>query len=135
MPTHEIPREQWVSFFDSFSGKHQGWLVTIQVIGSDVGAQAEARERPLEGISADLKDNENFVNITVGRMPEDRLTHTVRDTARVWLKQSDEGADEALEIESKDGTKTLLIFRATVLPDTLDGITVDEQASTGRKRK
>jgi len=135
MPTREIPRAGWVSFFNSFSGKHEGWLVTVEVIGPDIGDQEEAKELPLVGISADLKDNENFVNITVGRLPEDRMMHTVTDAARVWLKQSDEGADEALEIESKDGTKTLLTFRASVLPDTLDGITTDEQGNAGRKRK
>jgi hypothetical protein len=135
MPTLEIPRDQWVSFFDSFSGKHDGWLVTVEVIGPDVGDQKEAKELPLVGINADLKDNEDFVNITVGRLPKDRMMHTVADAARVWLKQSNEGADEALEIESRDGTKTLVTFRAAVLPDSLDGITTDEQVSAGRKRK
>src|SRR5207302_3882777 len=51
MRTQEIPRQEWKSFFDSFSRQHEGWLATLEVLGSDVGAQEEAHELPLEGVS------------------------------------------------------------------------------------
>jgi hypothetical protein len=137
MPTREIPRDQWVAFFNGFSTRHEGWYVNVRVIGSDIGAQPEFKQLPLLGISADLKDNEDFVNITVGKTEHERMTHTATGATRVWLKQADNGADEALEIESKDGTKTLVTFRASVLPESLDGITTDEskQARAGRTQK
>ena len=113
MTTREIPRNEWVAFFDSFSQRHEGWFVNVRVVGSDIGAQREFKQFPLVGISADLKDNEDFVNITVGKTAQERMTHTVSEASRVWLKQADNGADEALEIEAKDETKTLLTFRSS----------------------
>jgi Family of unknown function (DUF5335) len=137
MPTREIPRNEWVDFFNGFSKRHEGWLVNVRVVGADIGAQREFKQFPLVGISADLKDNEAFVNITVGKTAQEHMTHSVNGATRVWLKQADNGADEALEVEGKDGTKTLMTFRASVLPESLDGITSEEsrQASTGRKQK
>jgi hypothetical protein len=134
MTTLEIPRDQWVAFFNGFSARHEGWLVDVRIVGADIGAQPEFKQYPLLGISADLKDNEDFVNITVSKTPQDRDTHTVIGATRVWLKQGDNGADEALEIEARDGTKTIVTFRTSVLPESLDGITTDEsrQARTGR---
>src|SRR5712664_3846445 len=51
MPTQEIPREDWSNFFDVFSRQHEGWLVTLEVFGPEVGAQEEAHQLPFEGIS------------------------------------------------------------------------------------
>jgi len=137
MTTREIPRDQWVAFFNGFSTRHEGWFVNVRVVGSDIGAQREFKQFPLLGITADLKDNEDLVNITVGKTLQERMTHTVSGASHVWLKQADNGADEALEIEGQDETKTLLTFRASVLPESLDGITTDDsqQARTGRNQK
>ncbi len=58
MPTQEIPRQEWNKFFDSFSRQHEGWLVTLEIFGPEIGAQEEARELPLEGISIASGTNE-----------------------------------------------------------------------------
>lgn len=34
MSTREVPREEWVSFCDSFSRQHEGWRVTVEVLGA-----------------------------------------------------------------------------------------------------
>jgi Family of unknown function (DUF5335) len=108
--TREIPREQWIKFFDDFSKKHEGWIVTLEVIGSDVGDQEEAKGLPLVGISADLKDRENRVEIILGGRRDANLTRIIDTPKRVWLKEPEEVAHEAIEIESEDGTMTLLTF-------------------------
>ena len=51
MPTQEIQREEWRKFFDAFSRQHEGWLATLEIFAPDLGAQEEAHELPLEGIS------------------------------------------------------------------------------------
>jgi len=86
MATIEVPRERWNKFFDEFSRQHEGWILSIEVLGSELGAQKEATA-PLVGISA----------------------HIVNMPTRVWSRE-DGQANEALEIESADGTKTLLRF-------------------------
>ncbi|HYK22464.1 MAG TPA: DUF5335 family protein, partial [Pyrinomonadaceae bacterium] len=51
MSTQEIPREQWNNFFDSFSRQHEGWLASLELMSTDLGAQEEAAELSFEGIS------------------------------------------------------------------------------------
>jgi hypothetical protein len=55
-------------------------------------------------------------------MPRDHLAHVVRAPTRVRLTQTDDGADEALEIDSQDGATARLRFRVAALPEAVDGI-------------
>ncbi len=68
MSTQEIPRDEWVSFLDRFSKQHEGWLVTLEVFAPDIGAQQEATEIPLEGISlASSSSDPETIAISVGK--------------------------------------------------------------------
>jgi hypothetical protein len=40
----------------------------------------------------------------------------------VWVEETDEGADAAIEIESEDHATTLLKLRTPALPETVDGV-------------
>src|SRR5437764_2122926 len=123
MPTREIPREEWNAFFEVFSKQHEGWLATVEVLGRDIGAQEEAHELPLVGITADSKGGDaDAVSIIVGKAAEDHITHTITQPAHVRLEQTESGADEALQIEGVDGVTTLLRFRFAMLPELVDGI-------------
>ena len=33
MKTKETPKNEWPEFFDSFSRKHEGWLVNVEILG------------------------------------------------------------------------------------------------------
>src|SRR5438105_3444747 len=117
MPTREIPRQEWPTFFDCFSNEHQDWPTTIEVVGVDVGAQFEAESEPLVGISVDLKGSaRGAIEVMVGDRPEENLTHTIPAPARVWVRDGGDTAEEALEIEAGDGSKTLLRFSAGNAP-------------------
>jgi hypothetical protein len=127
MPTQEIPREEWTAFLDRFSRQHEGWLATLEVLGTDIGAQQEARDLPLEGISATSRDGApETIAISLGKTPEDHVTHTVTKPTRVWLEQTSEGANAALEIESADEVKTLLRFRTTLPSAMVDGVVLEK---------
>ena len=129
MPTQEIPRDEWKTFLDSFSRQHEGWLATLEVFGPEVGAQEEAHELPLEGVSvASEADKSESIAISMGKMPEDHISHTITKPEHVWLEKTDDGADAALEIESEDETKTLLRFRSPVPPEFVDGVVLDRVA-------
>jgi hypothetical protein len=122
MASQEVPREQWAEFFDSFSQRHQGWLVTVEILGPDIGDQVEARALPLEGITAELNgDEEDEIDIFVGTRPDSHVTHKINAPLHVRLKQTEQGADEALEIES-EGVAALLRFRSAIQPELVDGI-------------
>jgi len=120
MPTTEVPLNEWSLFFDSFSLRHEGWLVNLEVRDlADSPLKDEARALPLEGISADEKDGENLISISLGEDGATRLRHEIKSPTSVRLIQTDDGADKAVEIASSSG-RTLLEFRIPARLDTLD---------------
>jgi hypothetical protein len=122
MPTREIPREEWSAFLDSFSRQHAGWLSTVEVLGPAIGAQVQTREQPLSGITAELKGGrQDLISILLGDSADDHVAHVIHAPSHVRLKETDEGAREALQIESESGETTRLRFRVTVPSELLDG--------------
>jgi len=123
MQTKEIPKNEWSGFFDTFSRKHEGWLVSVEILGPDIGAQVEQRETALEGITDEWDEIKgNTIMIMTGGKPEGHMTHSITFPTAVSLEQTDEGADAALAIKANDGTTTLLRFRSTVLPELVDAV-------------
>ena len=119
----EIPREEWAEFLDIFSRQHEGWLITIEVLGAEIGAQVEAEGKPLEGITAELKgDGDDLISITVGLTPAEHVTHNITAPTHVRIEQAENGADMALQIKSSDGATTLVRLRSAMLPEMVDGI-------------
>ena len=123
MKTKRIPRGDWPMFFDSFSRQHEGWLATLEIFATELGAQVEEHEMAFEGIVDEWNEAlGNQIIIMMGAKPDDHITHTIADPNDVSLEQTDEGADVALAITSKSGAMTLLRFRSPTLPALVDGI-------------
>ena len=123
MKTKEIPKKDWTEFFDSFSRKHEGWLVNLEIFSPEIGAQVEQRELALEGITDERDETDgNTIVIMTGVKPDDHITHSIARPTQVSLEQTDEGADAALAIKSGDGATTLLKFRSAVLPEMVDAL-------------
>ena len=116
METREIPRESWIEYLNGFSRRHEGWLVDVEVLGA-VGAQTEARERPLEGVSSEHGGRR--IAITLG--PSDRPAEHVIQSPSHLRVQEEEGADLSLQIESSGGETTLLSFRSSLPPERVHG--------------
>lgn len=123
MATRDITRESWKEFFDGFSRRHQGWRVDVEVLGSDIGAQLEAEDLPLEGISADHTNKD----ISIALLRDGKVTeHFVTKPERVRVEEEG-GAEVAIEIESSSGPTTIVTFRAAASPEEVDGL-LPEQA-------
>lgn len=125
MPTQEIPRGEWKTFLDTFTRQHEGWLATLEILATDIGAQQEAGDLPLEGISiASIGGAPETITISLGRAPDDHISHTISEPTHVWLEQTTQGANAALEIESAE-VKTLLRFRSALPADMVDGVVLE----------
>ena len=109
MFTQEIPRAGWIPFFDRFSARHEGWMVSVEIIGDDIGDQEQIR-RPLAGMSADVSDSIARIQITVGNLLDGHAEHIIHAAERVWLKPEEMDSGEAIEIEGGDGRRTLVSF-------------------------
>jgi hypothetical protein len=124
--TRKIPRDEWKTFFDTFSRQHEGWLATLEILGKDIGAQKEGDELPLAGVSLASGGNEpDTISITLGSGPDNHVSHTIVGPTRVWLQQTTAGANAALEIEAAEGTQTLLRFRSPLPSEMVDGVVLD----------
>lgn len=122
MRTIELPRAEWLQRLNEFSAVHEGWLVSLDILGPDLGAQRQIDNLPLLGVFADRSDHDRTIEVSVGRSGGEHFTHLIEAAARISIARTDDGADAALQVESADGTKTILRFRAAALPETVDGI-------------
>ncbi len=112
--TKEIPRDEWNSFLNGFSRRHEHWRITVDVLSPDLGTQTEVKQVPLLGINA--KRGEHLISITTANGPRAHTTHFIEEPHRLWLEQTEEGADRLIEIESAGGIKTVVRFRDIVEP-------------------
>ncbi len=101
VPEGEVPRAQWVRYFDLLSKRLRGSRVRIEV-GSD--HRVEQHDVMLDGIGADLKDRENSVSITAGSDSVGRVTHLIPAVRSVKMYRAD--GVHVLEIESARGPLT-----------------------------
>jgi hypothetical protein len=123
MKTKEIPINEWPKFLDNFSRKHEGWLVTLEILGTELGAQVQERELTLAGIVDEWDEiHGNRIVIMFGEKPDDHITHSIERPTQVSLEQTDGGADVALAIKSADGVMALLRFLSPMLPEMVDGL-------------
>lgn len=110
MPTREIARSEWKTYFDEFSRTRAGERVTVELIHDPQGSPEFALEKQtLVGISFEEKgSDEGDILISVGGETTDSLTHAVTHPIHVYHKNargiiSDEiNVDEVLEITSTD---------------------------------
>lgn len=119
MSTREILSDQWVEFFQTFTSDHDGSLVSIGIRGRQpkrankaIAGKREVRELALRGISADLKDNEHTVTVTVGVSGDKVLRHAVQTVSHVRLTQTEDGIDSGVQIESANGQMTTVRLSA-----------------------
>ena len=123
MITQQIPKDEWPAFFNSFSRRHEGWLVNLQILGPNIGAQMQEQELALEGITDEWDEVDgNTIIIMTGSRPDDHITHSISRPTEVSLEQTDEGADVALAIKAADGNTALLQFCVATRPELVDAV-------------
>ncbi|HEU4871969.1 MAG TPA: DUF5335 family protein, partial [Pyrinomonadaceae bacterium] len=121
-------KNEWPKFFDNFSRQHEGWLVTLEIFGSEFGAQVQERELTFAGIVDEWDEiHGNQIVIMVGEKPDDHITHSIANPTQVSLEQTDEDAHAVLAIKSANGVMALMRFRSQMLPEIVDGL-VDLQS-------
>ena len=121
MRTREIKRNEWKKFFNCFNRKHEGWLVTLEILGNEIGAQVAGHELPFEGvvIKCDVPRKEE-ISLLLGAQLDQHITHSLEHPVAVALEQTDDGEDVCLAIKTVDDVITVLRFQAAVLSDLID---------------
>ncbi len=112
MAIRDIPRDQWRDELDNFSREHEGWTVSLKIDRPGGGTAVEAHDLPFQGVSPASPQSADIA-IEIGSRPS-HITHEVHDPTRVCLDTTAEGAERALLIEAKDGSRATVEFRSPV---------------------
>lgn len=111
----EIKREEWTKFLDEFSKRNERRPARVEIVGEEIGAQEAGRHLPLVGVSYEPKGSEagDVVITFAGQTTADQrhVSHRLDKVMRIvplFDEKSEE--DKALEMESSDGTKAILVF-------------------------
>lgn len=111
MATQEIGRDQWGTFFDDFSQKHDTQPASMQITGAGTGSHQEARNLPFAGVTFETKGSDTgSIVILLGTEKDDHLSHTIQDATQVWHDSGDDTGQEVLEIRSGEGQNVLVRF-------------------------
>jgi hypothetical protein len=113
MSNHQIPRERWVERLNEFTKTYEGWLVSLEILSPELGAQPEAHDLPLIGVSAEGSADVNTIAISMARSASIHLTHHIHDVLQLFIEGDANGGTAAVMVESRDGTRTLLRVRGT----------------------
>jgi hypothetical protein len=127
MAVREIPPDEWPRFLQDFSREHRAWLVTVDRCLPDIYDRAQAVQRPLDSVTADVSAG-RVVRIEI-RLQSDADSVgavAVKEPTKLRVDETDEGMARGLEIDDARGECTRLRFRATMRPDALDGLAAGE---------
>jgi hypothetical protein len=110
--TQEIPRDRWRTYFDDLSRSLGAVEATIEIEGSDLGAQVEAEQLLLSGISYD--DRDEVLVIALGGRPgaSGDLEHMVQQPRRIVVDSAGAAPPTMIEVEDADGLRTLIELHA-----------------------
>lgn len=104
--TREIPRSDWHAHFDGFSRELPVLTATVEVLGSDVGAQVEAGEQRLTGITYDQKDDILVIGLAALGDAQEDLEHIIYHPQKILL--AEDGQDIDYDVQDAEQTQTIL---------------------------
>jgi hypothetical protein len=121
----EIPSREWVDFFESFSRRHENWLVHLERLNAEQTQRLTSRSLRLKSIAAEPSreggDERERMIVIVGEDETTEVSQLIRKPSRVLLSQTIVGADQCLEIYSDDFV-ILMRFRAAILPELVNDV-------------
>lgn len=120
MAVQEVPRSQWRSFLERFSREHCAWIGTIHGF---VAAVPVTHIPSVVLRSATLESGASGPILRITFANGISLCTVQPCVVRV---QTGDGAERALEVETAEGVFLRLAFRATALPERLDGLAPGE---------
>ena len=105
----QVPRDEWLSFFDDFAHDNAGRLITLETFGETVGDEQLAERVPLLSINYDPRDKGDVLRIATG-IREVEYEHRIASPKEVWVADDQEGRDNAMEIIGENGDHTVVSF-------------------------
>lgn len=104
-------QEDWTVTLRDFTNRNAGRRTVLEIDSMDIGAQEEAQDYPLKGVTYDPRDRR--VQIMVGEegSVNQHLTHSIGDPEQIDVLRRPDGRDQALRVVQGNGSQTLLVLR------------------------
>ena len=119
----DVPIGEWESFVEQFGREHCAWLATVHAVDAR-GTVTRSAQIPLKSAtaSADAMTLE-FI--------DDAHSLSAHRPCALRVQETDIGLVQALEIDGPEGQFIRLAFRATAMPEHLDGLAPEELTRNG----
>jgi hypothetical protein len=106
--TRELERATWPTYFDSMTASIEGTLVTVELMGEQLGDQTDVERLPVQAISYDPRDD--VLEVAVGgrgtRYPV-VLRHFISSPTTISVEEL-EGRPNAILVTDPGGVRTLI---------------------------
>jgi hypothetical protein len=106
----EIPRDKWKLFCDELSRDRIHWETSVEILSSQSGAQVLSAGLPLIGLTFDIEDGKEKIELVTGTGASIHQTHSIFDPCKLILEAASDRDGGILDIEDDEGTKTLISF-------------------------
>ena len=110
--TEELPRDGWRVYFDNLSRALTTTRATVEIEAAELGAQVQAEDLVLSGISYDDRDDVLAVALSAGGGSTEELEHLVSSPQRIWTESSVDLLPSTIEIEDAEGQRTVVRLQA-----------------------
>ena len=125
MSVHDVPRARWAGMLEQFSLAHRGWLARVACVRPGPELASHTGWHPLASVTVARNGTRApAIRVTFQGGP----TVCVKAPRTLGVDTREDGAERALEIDAAEGTFVRLVFRATALPEELDGMAPAELA-------
>src|SRR2546423_9268698 len=109
MTMEETPRQRWREYLDQFSRAHHDAQAHVQMYKGSANHGCDVADLPLLGITAEHADDQDEqIQIMLGRPTHGNLSHTIEHPVRVRSAEWNDGYSGSLQIESADGSTTTI---------------------------
>lgn len=110
--TVEIPHDHWQPYLSTLMERYVGWRLTIDVLSMEIGCQRAVDGLALVGLSLETRGSEaGDILIEAGDMAAALMIHHVDHPRCVRAAATLPGLEINIQIESEDGTTTILSLR------------------------
>jgi hypothetical protein len=107
--TSEISVDQWRDFFGRVDAAAREQMVSVEIVGPEIGSQTLARDVNLRGIAYSGHGGPE-IELDVGI--RDQTEHRVIRPAHVYAAEGPDGGLKWLDLEDDENVKTLIYFQS-----------------------
>ena len=113
----ELTRQGWPDYFETVTKDAEGYDVTIEVVGPELGDQLEAEKLPLAYLAYDNKDDVFIVAVGGRDRRYPVLRHMIEHPQKILADNLTADTPWAVEVVGSDGDQTIVtLHRRPALP-------------------